>query len=128
MLRREAVIDGERDDVGLRGQRFDVVIVARAESGLNAEAPAVDIDEEGELVAGVGQLREEETGGDSCFRGEDDVLALNSSEWVVGGWDVVCGHEFFDSAVMVNFEKGEEEMGELAVAFLQFCQLVKAVG
>ena len=54
MLRRKTVINGEGDDVGLRDQRFDIVVVARTESGLYGEASAVDVDEEGEFAIGVG--------------------------------------------------------------------------
>lgn len=89
VLRGPPVVDGDGDDVGRRGERNDVGVVERGEWGFNDETTAVDVDEDREFAVGGGSHREEETGGETCFRRNHDVLGYDA---VLG--DIRRGHGF----------------------------------
>ena len=74
VLQAPPIVDRDDDGVGRRGERIGLRVVDLGVGGLDDETAAVDVDEEQELPTEGGGRREEETGGNVCFRRNGDVV------------------------------------------------------
>lgn len=83
-------------------------MVGGGEGGLDDEAAAVEVDEEGEFLASVGVFRQEEAGGEIDGRCDFDVFGVDCGEWVQRRGDEAFAHESLDSATFVDSEKREK--------------------
>ena len=98
VLRAQPVVDRDSDDVGLRDEGNEVGVVERGEGGFDAETAAVDVKEEREVAVGGGSRREVETGGDTCFRRNDDVFGYDAVLRDIGRRDGFCpGDSLYDT-------------------------------
>ena len=112
VVRREAVVDGDCDDVGVGGEGGGEVVELGAGGRAEAESTAVYVDQDGEfLVRGGGDGGEEEADGYGGFCRDHDVFGSDGGLGVVG-----CGSEFgfsesLDAAVFVYAKEGREIVG-----------------
>lgn len=86
MLRREAVVNGQHRAVGARGQAGGELVVASPGDGADAEATAVEVDEQGQ---GLELGKEVESGGETA--GDDQFLTDDVGVGSEGGRDAGDG-------------------------------------
>jgi hypothetical protein len=112
VLRGEAVLDGDDEDVGEGHEAVEVVVEDGVEGGADAEAAAVVVDEDGELGVPVVQAREVEARGD--VGGDDDVPGGHAGGVVRRGGDEL-GAEVALHAVLVDADAGHGLVDDLVV-------------
>ncbi|KAK1325227.1 hypothetical protein QJS10_CPA01g00211 [Acorus calamus] len=109
VFRGPPVIDGHDEDFGVGGELVEVVVVDGAGGGADAEAAAVEVDEEGELARRAVRVGEVKPSGDAGVLGDEGVSRGDSGGLIERRGDEVCAGEPFDGAVVVD----EEEWGEV---------------
>ncbi|CAL5087973.1 unnamed protein product [Urochloa decumbens] len=122
VLGREAVLDGDDDGAGPRGERGEVPVEDEVEGGVEAEAAAVEVDEDRELVAGYnavdsglfGCRREVEADGD--LGGDGKVLGGDARGGVRGGRDGVGAEVALHAAALVDADELRHLEDDLVVA------------
>ncbi|WVZ92509.1 hypothetical protein U9M48_038566 [Paspalum notatum var. saurae] len=112
VLGGEAVLDGDDEDAGERGEGVEVGVESGVEGGTDAEAAAVVVDNDGELGAGVGEAREVEARGD--VGGDDHVPGGDARGGVRGRGDEL-GAEVALHAVLVDADEGHGLVDDLVV-------------
>ncbi|CAL5081811.1 unnamed protein product [Urochloa decumbens] len=123
VLGREAVLDGDDDGAGPRGEGGEVPVEDEVEGGVEAEAAAVEVDEDRELVAGYntvvgsglfGCRREVEADGD--VGGDGKVLGGDARGGVHGGRDGVGAEVALHAAALVDADELRHLEDDLVVA------------
>jgi hypothetical protein len=116
VFRREAVLDGDDEDVGECSEAVEVGVEGGVERGAEAKAAAVVVDEDGELLplalAGV-ETREVEARGD--VGGNGDVPGGDAGGSVGGGRDEL-GAEVALHAVLIDADAGHGLVHDLVVS------------
>ncbi|XBH73314.1 hypothetical protein VPH35_100433 [Triticum aestivum] len=115
VLGREAVLDGDDEHAGERGEVVEVGVEGGVEGGAEAEAAAVVVDEDGELgVLGGVEAGEVEARGD--LGGDDAVAGGDPGGGVgVGGGGDELGAEVALHAVLVDADAGHGLVDDLVV-------------
>uniref|UniRef100_A0A8R7TMY0 Uncharacterized protein n=1 Tax=Triticum urartu TaxID=4572 RepID=A0A8R7TMY0_TRIUA len=114
VLGREAVLDGDDDGVGARGEGVEVGVVVGVEGGEEAEPAAVVVDEDGQPGVGRVQAWEVETRGD--VGGDGGVAGGDPGGGVGGGSDELGAHQVALHAAPVDAEAGHGLVEKLVVA------------
>jgi hypothetical protein len=115
VLRREAVLDGDDEGVGERGEGVEVGVERGVEGRAEAEPAAVVVDEHGELGLGGGgvvEAGEVEARGDV---GGDDAVVGGDAGGGVGGRGDELGAEVALHAVLVDADAGHRLVHDLVV-------------
>eukprot|EP00268_Persea_americana_P035237 TRINITY_DN34795_c0_g2_i2.p2 TRINITY_DN34795_c0_g2~~TRINITY_DN34795_c0_g2_i2.p2 ORF type:complete len:205 (-),score=47.76 TRINITY_DN34795_c0_g2_i2:183-797(-) len=122
-----AVVDGDDENVGFGGEGVEEGVVGGGEGGLDAEAAAVEVDEDGEFLGWGRWFGEVDAGGDGCGGGDEEVFGGDAGLWVgVGGGDCGGPVEALDAAVLVDAEERSEIMDYFIVGIhLQSANEVK---
>jgi hypothetical protein len=103
VLGREAVLDGDDDGSGARGEGGEVGVEDEVEGRVEAEAAAMEVDEERELLsltfpAHAGDGREVEADGD--VGGDGAVFGGDAGGGICGGRDGVGTEVALDAAAL----------------------------
>ncbi|XBH95417.1 hypothetical protein VPH35_085981 [Triticum aestivum] len=117
VLGREAVLDGDDEDAGERGEVVEVGVEGGVEGGAEAEAAAVVVDEDGELgVVGLGGVDVGEVEARGDLGGDDAVAGGDPGGGVgVGGGGDELGAEVALDAVLVDADAGHGLVDDLVV-------------
>ncbi|CAD5189068.1 unnamed protein product, partial [Musa acuminata subsp. malaccensis] len=108
VLRSEAVVGRDGDDVGLSDEGIEVVVEQRDEGRAEAEATAVEVNEDGELLLrsiAFAEHRDVQAGRDSGFRRDEHVLGRDSGGGVDGGGRGVCAEVALDAAALEDADE-----------------------
>ncbi|KAK3130268.1 hypothetical protein QOZ80_6BG0491140 [Eleusine coracana subsp. coracana] len=123
VLRREAVVDGDDDCAGARGEGGEVPVEDEVEGGVQAEAAAVEVYEDRKLLllAGVVVIprpfgRRREVDADGYVGGYGAVLGGDARSGVRGGWDGVRAEEALHAAALEDADAVLHLEGDLVVA------------
>ncbi|KAG2635486.1 hypothetical protein PVAP13_2NG358009 [Panicum virgatum] len=109
VLGREAVVDGDDEQAGPRGQGIEEALVHRRRRRLGDEAAAVEVDQHGELLAvGVGpggRVREVEANVEASVAVDDDILRRDAGAAVEAGRHGGGADQAVDAPVAVDAEE-----------------------
>ncbi|PAN12795.1 hypothetical protein PAHAL_2G291800 [Panicum hallii] len=109
VLGREAVVHGDDEQAGPRGQGVEELLVHRRRRRLGDEAAAVEVDQHGELLAvGVGpggRLRKVEANVESGVAVDDDILRRDAGTGVEAGRHSGRADQAVDAPVAVDAEE-----------------------
>ena len=122
VLRREAVVYRHGDDVGSCNEGADEEVVGRAVGGADAEAAAVVVDDDRELISEVaGRSWEEEAGGDAGVGIDYDVFGDHAGGRVCGGGEDFGAAEALDEAALVGADEREVLKLEFSFGIHRLC-------
>lgn len=116
VLGRAAVVDGDDGDVGSGDEGVEVVVVCGGGGALDAEAAAVEVDEQGEVGVGVEVAGGEvETDGEASGVVDEEVFGGDAGGVVGGGWQDFGAEDALDAAALVDADEGGEVLVDLVV-------------
>ncbi|WVZ65228.1 hypothetical protein U9M48_014630 [Paspalum notatum var. saurae] len=105
VLWREAVVHGDDEQAGPRGQRVEEGLVGRRRRRLSDEAAAVEVDEHGQLLLVIGgRAREVEANEDAGVVVDNDVFGGDAGGGVKAGRHGLGAHQAVDAPVAVDAE------------------------